>query len=91
MRISEEKKERIFEQILSYLYSVSPKPVFTSNIAKEMARDEEFIKKLLLLLKEKGLVNEIKKNPQGIDYVRRARWRLSKAAYHYYQDSQKTF
>ena len=47
-RISESKKKKISEQILSYLFLISPKQVFTSNIAKELARDEEFIKKLLL-------------------------------------------
>ena len=88
MRISEEKKEKIYEQILAFLFSLSPKPVFTVEIAREIARDEEFIKKLLLDLKDKKLVLEIKRNPQGITYKRRSRWRLSEAAYHYYKDKQ---
>ena len=68
MKISKEKKEKISEQILAFLYSVNPKPMFTLYIAKEIARDEEFIKKILLELKEKKLVIEIKKNPQGLQY-----------------------
>ena len=56
MKISAEKVERISEQILAFLYSVSPKLMFTSYIAKEIARDEEFTKKLLLVLKKKNLV-----------------------------------
>jgi len=65
MYISKEKKEKISEQILAHLYSINPKPEFTSHIAREMARDEEFVKKLLLELKKKNIVVEINKNPKG--------------------------
>ena len=85
MRISEKKREKISEQILAFLFSLSPKPMFTSHIAQELARDEEFIKKLLLKLKLKKLVIEIKKNPKGVDYIRRARWQLSNSTYQAYK------
>jgi predicted transcriptional regulator with HTH domain len=85
MKISKEKREKISEQILSYLYSINPKAIFTAHIAKELARDEEFIKDLLLELKEKKLVTEIKKNPKGIQYLRRSRWKLSDKAYEAYR------
>jgi len=88
MRISETKKEKISEQILALLYSVSPKFLFTSQIALEIARDEEFTKKLLAELKNKNLVVEIKKNPKGIDYVRRSRWKLSDKTYKTYKTLQ---
>ncbi|HJX50765.1 MAG TPA: hypothetical protein VJ438_04855 [Candidatus Nanoarchaeia archaeon] len=88
MRISKEKKDKIGEQILAHLYSTNPKPVFTSHIAKELARDEEFIKILLLDLQKKKLVTEIKKNPKGIDYIRRSRWKLSNSAYEIYKKNQ---
>jgi len=91
MRISEEKKEKIYEQILALLYSVSPKPLFTLNIAKEIARDEEFIKNLLLELKKKELIVEIKKNSQGIVYLKRSRWKLTDEAYQVYKNHQKKF
>lgn len=61
MKISDSKKEKIYEQILALLYSSSPKSLFTVNVAEEIARDEEFVKFLLLDLKKKGLVIEIKK------------------------------
>lgn len=89
MRISESKKEKIIEQILAFLFSVSPKPVFTINIAHETARDEEFIKTLLLTLKRKRLVIEIKKNPLGKPYKRRSRWQLSDEAYNSYKSHQQ--
>ncbi|GAG20544.1 unnamed protein product [marine sediment metagenome] len=88
MKISEKKIEKISEQILALLYSVSPKPLFTSHIAQEIARDEEFIKKLLSELKNKKLVIEIKKNPKGICYLKRSRWKISDRAYQVYKQHQ---
>ncbi len=88
MKISQEKKEKISEQILAFLYSSSPKAIFTSYIAREIARDEEFVKKLLLDLKTKKLVIEIKKNPKGIIYIKRSRWKLSDIAYKAYKKHQ---
>lgn len=87
MKISEKKKEKIIEQILAFLYS-SQKPLFTSQIALEIARDEEFVKELLMKLKKKGFVNEIKKNPEGVDYLKRARWKLSDEIYSAYRKHQ---
>ncbi|MDP3987469.1 MAG: hypothetical protein Q8P81_04560 [Nanoarchaeota archaeon] len=89
MKISEEKKEKISEHILALLYSHSPSSLFTSVIAKEVARDEEFIKKVLLDLKSKSLVIEIKKNPYGKKYLKRSRWNLSDAAYEAYTKTQE--
>lgn len=88
MKISKEKREKISEQILNYLFVINPKSIFTSHIAKEIARDEEFVKKLMIDLKAKKLVVEIKKNKEGIDYVRRSRWKLSTEAYNYYKQIQ---
>ena len=88
MKISKEKREKISEQVLLFLYSINPKPAFTLYIAQELARDEEFIKKILLELKDKKLVLQIKKNPKGRDYKRRLRWRLSEKTYQAYKANQ---
>lgn len=88
MKISEEKKDKISEQIVAFLYSQSPKLLFTVEIAHEMARDEEFIKNLLNELKKKNLVAEIKKNPQGKEYTKRSRWKISDAAFSAYKMHQ---
>lgn len=88
MRISEKKREKISEQILAFLYSISPRPVFTFNIAQEIARDEEFVKQLLSKLRSQNLVIEIRKNSKGIPYMRRARWKLSDLAYKAYKKHQ---
>lgn len=88
MRLSQEKKERITEQILSYLYHTFPEQPFTAEIAREIARDEEFIKRLLFELKEKKLVLPIKKNKKGIHFSRRLRWRLTPKVYDIYHSKQ---
>jgi predicted transcriptional regulator with HTH domain len=87
-RLSKEKKDKISEQILHYLFAISPDSKFSAEIADEIARDEEFTKSLLLELHRKALVVEIKKNKNGIDYVRRQRWRLSSQAFDIYKKHQ---
>jgi hypothetical protein len=89
MKISKEKREKISEQILFFLYEKSPKAFFTLHIAREIARDEEFVKDLLNELKKKKLGIEIKKNPRGEDYLKRRRWKLSNSAYNIYNNHQK--
>jgi hypothetical protein len=83
--ISKQKKEKISEQILNHLFTISPDSQFTVNIAKEIARDEEFTKMLLLDLQSKRLVTPISKNKGGKDYLRRIRWRLTNEAYNAYK------
>jgi predicted HTH transcriptional regulator len=88
MRISKEKKDKISEQILLHLFISSPRAIFTSHIAKELARDEEFIKKLLLELKNKKIITEIDKSPKGVKYLKRSRWKLSEPTYQAYKKLQ---
>ncbi len=84
-QISKEKREKISEQILAYLFSVSPESKFTSEVAKEIIRDEEFTKALLEGLEKKKLIVQIRKSPAGTEYSRRQRWRLSSNAYEVYK------
>lgn len=88
-RISNEKKEKIQEQLLFFLFGIFPKQVFTSDIAKELARDEEFMKVLLHELEKKDLVVKVDKNSEGVKYERRARWRISNGAYEIYSQHQQ--
>lgn len=88
-KISQQKKDKISEQILHYLFTNSPQPKFTAEVARDTARDEEFTKNLLINLKNQGLVSEIKKNGQGDDYLRRSRWILSSQAYEAYKKQQR--
>jgi len=86
--ISETKRKKIQEQILLYLFSISPNSAFTSKVAQEVARDEEFTKMLLHDLKTNNLVTHINKNPTGLEYTRRQRWRMSNKAYEAYSSRQ---
>jgi len=88
MKLSDKKKEKISEQIMALLYSLAPKAIYTSHIAQEIARDEEFVKVLLINLTKKGLIVEIKKNSEGEAYSRRIRWRISDRAYTIYKQKQ---
>jgi len=87
-KISKKKKDKISEQILHYLFSISPEARFTSQIAEELARDEEFIKSLLIDLKKNNFVLEVNKNASGKDYLRRQRWRLSDKVFSVYNNKQ---
>jgi len=88
MRISDQKKEKIVEQILHYLFQSFPNNPFTAQIAREIARDEEFIKKLLLELKEKNIVIAIRKDNKGNQYSRSIKWKLSSRVYDLYHSKQ---
>lgn len=87
-RISLKKQEKIKEQILHYLFSISPSSIFTNQIANEIARDEEFTLSLLQELEKNKIVTKITKNPQGIKYQKRQRWRLSSEAFNVYKKHQ---
>jgi predicted transcriptional regulator with HTH domain len=86
--ISQQKKDKISEQILYYLFSVSPESQFTNKIAQEIARDEEFTKTILQELKLKSLIVEVNKNSKGLQYQRRQRWRISTKAHEVYSKHQ---
>lgn len=87
-QISEEKIKKIKEIILAFLFQNSPKAFYTYNIAQELARDEEFIKRLLKELTKEDLVARVEKNPRGIKYLRRERWRLTNKAFKAYSELQ---
>ncbi len=88
MRISEQKIKKIKETILAFLFQNSPKSFYTFNIAQELARDEEFIKRLLYGLAKDGLVTKVEKNAKGIKYLKREKWRLTNKAFKAYSQLQ---
>lgn len=88
--IADKTRKRISEQVLGYLFSTAPESRYTADIAKELARDEEFMKSLLHDLEKKKLVIKITKNAAGIDFTRRQRWRLSNQTFEAYSRMQRT-
>jgi predicted transcriptional regulator with HTH domain len=85
VRISKEKIDRIKSNILSHLFEIFPKTLFIAEISRLEARDEEFIKRLMIELGNAGLVVGINKNSKGVFYSRRQRWRLSNKAHEAYK------
>lgn len=83
-KLSKEKRDKIMSNILSLLFHKYPQALFTAHISREEARDEEFIKSLLIELENKGLVRAIKKNSDGDNYIRRIRWSLTTKAHKAY-------
>lgn len=88
MGLSQDKKNRITEQVLLFLYHAFPQEPFTAEIAREIVRDEEFVKRILFELKEKGIVVSITKNKKGEPFSRRHRWRLSNKVFEIYKSRQ---
>jgi hypothetical protein len=89
-RISTTKEDKIKESVLHLLFQQAPKAMFTASISQELARDEEYIKKLLLDLEGKKLVSSVKKNQAGIPLKKRTRWHLTQPAYDTYKKMQPT-
>jgi hypothetical protein len=89
MRISSKKRDKIKEGILAFLFQNSPKTYFTSEVACEIARDEEFTKDLLHELQAQNMIVSVDKNPKGIKYNKRIRWRISSRIYNAYKDLQE--
>jgi hypothetical protein len=79
-RISEQKVKKICEHALEFLYLNYPASFFTSQVASELARDEEFMKVILERLESKQLVRRVTKNPNGEEYLERVKWAISPAA-----------
>lgn len=84
-KISDKKIKKLKEHILSILYDNHFNPIFTSNIAEDLIRDEEFTLRLLLELKEGGFVKEINKNTGGKKYLSRKKWILKSKIYDQYR------
>lgn len=84
-RISIEKENKIKEAILHLLYEKSPSFLYTYHVAKELARDEEYIKKLMEDLERQNFVISKRKNEFGKEYSRRIGWQLSSKTYEAYK------
>lgn len=84
-KISEKKVNKIKEEVLALLYEHPLNPLFTSEIAEEIIRDEEFTLKILKDLYGNGLINEIKTNQKGREFLARRKWALKPSVYAQYK------
>lgn len=83
-KISGKLFERVSELVLETLFANYPQPLFTSQTAFQIGRDEEFTKKVLEFLEEKKLVERISKTREGKEYALRTKWRLAPQVYAHY-------
>ncbi|MBS3143648.1 hypothetical protein J4446_02105 [Candidatus Woesearchaeota archaeon] len=74
VKLSSRTTDLLKDDIISVIYENQLNPLLTIEIANELRRDKEFTKKLLFELKEKGILDEIKKNNKGKGYIKRSRW-----------------
>lgn len=80
VRLAKKTVDLLKDDIVNILYENPLKPLFANEIAVSLRRDNEFTKKLLLELKDLGIVEEIKLNRRKKPYLLRKRWRISKEA-----------
>ncbi len=77
VKLSKNTIDLLKDDIVNILYEHSLKPLFTNEIAEAIRRDKEFTKKLLLDLKNIGLVEELRLNNRKREYLLRKKWRIS--------------
>ena len=82
-KISDEKKEKIKEEILRVLYEIYPEFKYTYQISDLVLRDDEFTLNLLKELKELNLVTCIEESKGG--NIKR-KWELNNLAYEKYKE-----
>ncbi len=78
VRLSSRTINLLKDDIISIIYENQLKPLLSIEIANELRRDKEFTKRLLFELKKQGILEEIKKNNKGKDYIKRSRWAIKK-------------
>lgn len=77
VKLSSKTTDKLKDDIISILYENQLNPLLTIEISNELRRDKEFTKRLLCELKEQGILNEIKKNNKGKNYIKRSRWAIN--------------
>ena len=82
-KISQEKIERIKEEILRILYENYPGFMYTNDVADAVVRDNEFTLSLLKELKKNNLLMNIEQS-KGIKIKRR--WTLTKITHEKYKE-----
>ncbi|MBI5228737.1 hypothetical protein HY991_01405 [Candidatus Micrarchaeota archaeon] len=77
-KISEKTFNKIAESVLGLLYDKFPLSMSTVEIADELARDNEFIARVLKFLESKKYVERLEKSNSGVSYTKWMRWKLRK-------------
>jgi len=82
-KIGKEKEGRIKEEILRFLYDEYPSFHYTSGIAYEMLRDNEFVLRLMKEMLKDGIVSSFDdKGGRGA----RKKWKLREEVFSKYKE-----
>ena len=84
-QISQKKIEKIKEDIIATLFESGIIGLFTKQISDEIARNDEFILRLLKELETQKIVKQIKKTNKGTEFIRRKQWTMTNNAYNAYK------
>jgi len=85
-KISEKKIKKVKEEILSVLFDSGMRGMFTNQISEEIARNDEFILRLLKEMEKQKIVKQMKKTKKGTEFIRRKQWTLTNKAYEAYKN-----
>ncbi|MBI3588298.1 hypothetical protein HY995_03535 [Candidatus Micrarchaeota archaeon] len=75
-KISQKTMHRIAEDALGTLHESFPQPLTTRAVALELARDKEFVLKVMQYLEQHGMVGKAAKKTKG-EAVKWNYWKLS--------------
>lgn len=84
-KISQKKVDKIKENILSVLFDSGMRGMFTKQIGDEIARNDEFILRLLKELEKQKIIKQMNKTKKGTTFIRRKQWTLTNKAYDAYK------
>lgn len=82
-KISQERIEKIKEEILRMLYDTYPKFMYTYQVSDSVLRNDEFILRLLKELKQLDLITTLEES-KGNKVKRK--WSLTSTAYDKYKE-----
>ena len=85
-QISKKKVDKIKEDVLSVLFEAGLRGMFTKQISDEIARNDEFILKLLLDMEKQNVVKQIRNTKKGAQFIRRKQWTMTDKAYETYKN-----
>ena len=60
--------------------------MFTKQIGDEIARNDEFVLRLLKELENQKIVKQMYKTKKGANFIRRKQWTLTNKAYNAYKN-----
>ena len=84
-QISKKKVDKIKEDVLSVLFESGLRGLFTKQISDEIARNDEFVLKLLQDLEKQNVIKQIKNTKKGTQFIRRKQWTMTDKAYETYK------